>query len=309
MHDLIIIGGGASGLSAALYAQSKQLDVRVIYQEVGGKTGRQQHLHQQDNEEYLAGAEAVMQFERRVTAQASTVLRDRVLGITRSHEDFIVETQINGKLAARSVIVATGASPIKLDVPGARQFADHGIGYSATTHAHLLENKTAAVIGATPRAVAGVIELARTAARVYLVTAGKHDLIDPLAATLARYPNVTVLRNYKVREVQGTTSVEQVVIERDEELSYLRVNAIFADLGLLPNTGVVRNLAKLDEDGFIEVDGRNHTSVSGLFAAGDCTTRFGEHSLIAVGEGVRAAQSAYTYLLSHPLILEPEPAD
>jgi len=309
MYDMIILGGGAAGLSAALYAQSKQLDVLVIYEEVGGKSGRQQHLRQQASEEYLAGVEAVLQFERRVTSQAGAVIRDRVVGLKRVEDDFAVDTQLHSQKIARAVIVATGASAIKLDVPGARALTNHGIGYSVTTHAHLLENKKAAVIGTTLRAVAGAIELARTAAEVYLIAPGKRELAGPLARTLPRYPNITVLRNYVVREVLGTTNVERLVVERDNEQSFLRVDAVFADLGLLPNSSIVRNLAEVDPNGFIVVDDFNATSQPGLFAAGDCTTRFGEHTLIAIGEGARAAQSAYAYLLAHPLIPAPEPAD
>src|SRR5690242_10234905 len=116
MHDLIIIGGGAAGMSAALFALGKGLDTVTIYEEVGGKAGTQQQLAGQSGEEYLAGAEAVQLFERRVTSHAGAVLRDRVIELRKQRGVFHIETQHHGALQARAVLIATGATPLKLDV-------------------------------------------------------------------------------------------------------------------------------------------------------------------------------------------------
>jgi thioredoxin reductase len=300
MHDLIIIGGGAAGLSAALYALGKGLDVTVIYEEIGGKAGTQQQLAAQHGEEYLAGAEAVQLFERRVASHAGAVLRDRVVELRRSGEVFHVETQHHGGLTARTVVIATGATPLKLDVPGAKTLLDHGVGYSITTHVQLLAGKRVAVIGTTARALRGVIELARAAEQIYLIAPDATGMASPLARSLGRLPNVSLLMGYKVREIAGATSVERLAVERDGEPSWLRVDAVFADLGLLPNSGIARQLAMVDADGFIVVDNKNATTQPGLFAAGDVTTAPGEQVLIAIGEGARAASSAYDYILAHP---------
>jgi thioredoxin reductase len=309
MYDLIIIGGGAAGLSAAVYALGKQLDVVAIYEEVGGKAGTQQHLHDQDGDEYLAGAEAISLFERRVTAHSGVVLRDRTIGVSKANNIFHVETQRHGSLTSRAVLVTTGATPIKLDVPGTKALLNHGIGYSITTHAQLLAGKTAAVIGTTARALRGVAELARSAAHVYLIAPDATGLTTPLARKLHQLPNVTIFECYKVEQIAGTSSVEYLTIERDGESSTLRVDAVFADLGLLPNSGIVRRIVQTDADGFIQVDDRNATTLLGFFAAGDVTTAFGEHMLIAIGDGARAAASAYEYILAQPSVADAEPSD
>jgi thioredoxin reductase len=299
MHDLVIIGGGAAGLSAALYALGKGLDAVTIYEDVGGKAGMQQQLAGQSGEEYLAGAEAIQLFERRVTSRAGAVLRDRVIELRKHNGIFQLETQHHGALEARAVLIATGATPLKLDVPGAKALLDHGIGYSITTHSQLLAGKRVAVIGTTMRALRGVVELARVAEQVYLIAPDATGMTTPLARSLRRFANVSLLAGYQVVEIAGAIGVEQVAVEHDGERSWLQVDATFADLGLLPNSGVARQLARVNVDGFIMVDDRNATTQTGLFAAGDVTTAFAEQVLIAIGDGARAAASAYEYILSY----------
>jgi len=299
MHEFVIIGGGAAGLSAALYALGKGLDTVAIYEDVGGKAGTQQQLAGQAGDEYLAGAEAVQLFERRVTSRAGAVLRDRVIELRKQHDVFQIETQHHGLLEARAVLIATGATPLKLDAPGAKALLDHGIGYSITTHSQLLAGKRVAVVGSTMRALRGVVELARVAEHVYLITPDASGMTHPLARSLRRFENVSLLIGYQVVEIAGTIGVEQVAVEHDGERSWLQVDAAFADLGLLPNSSIVRQLARVDNAGFIMVDDRNATTQTGLFAAGDVTTAFAEQVLIAIGDGARAAASAYEYILSY----------
>jgi thioredoxin reductase len=298
MYDLIIIGGGAAGLSAAMYALGKQLDFLMIYEDIGGKAGTRQHLLAQAMEEYLPGTEAVLLFERRITAHAGRTLRDRVIDVTKIGGVFHITTQHHGVQESAAVLVATGATPARLDVPGARELLGYGLGYSATTHAHVLEGKTAAVIGTTVRALRGAAELARMAARVYLIAPDEMSMTTPLAQALRNRPNVEALLGYEVQRIVGVTNVQELVLAREDEIRRLRIDAAFVDLGLAPNSMMVRRIVQTDLDGFIWVDDRNATTLPGLFAAGDVTTAFGEQVLIAIGEGARAALSAYDYVLA-----------
>jgi thioredoxin reductase (NADPH) len=309
MRDVIIIGGGAAGCAAAVYALDKQLDVLLICEEVGGKAGTQQHLGGQAGEEYLAGAEAVQLLERRVATHAGVVLRDRVISVAKEHGVFHIATQRHGTHQSRTALVATGATPLTLDVPGAKALINYGVGYSITTHTNLLAGKAVAVIGTSSRALCGVAELARTASQVYLIASDATGLTTPLARTLRRLPNVAIFARYAVTEIVGAGNVEQIVIEQDGEQSWLRVDAVFADLGLLPNSGIVGRIVATDRDGLIKVNAQNATTLPGMFAAGDVTTAVGEQMLIAVGEGTRAAASSYAYLLANPPMPDPEAAD
>jgi len=308
MRDLIIIGGGAAGLSAGMYALGKQLDFLIIYDTLG-KAGTAQHLIGQEDEEYLAGSEAVRLFERRISSDVEHTLHDQVAHVTKESGVFRVETRQHGILEGRTVIIATGTTAVALDVPGARALLNHGLGYSATSHAHLLAGKTAAVIGTTVRALRGIAELARTAARIHVITSDAAGMETPLARALQRLPNVEIYEGYEVLEIVGVTSVEQLIIGRKGKNRWLQVDAAFVDLGLLPNSGMVWQIAQTDTDGFILVDERNATTCPGLFAAGDVTTTFGEQVLIAIGEGARAALSAYDELLPQLWVLDARPID
>jgi thioredoxin reductase len=218
--------------------------------------------------------------------------------VARQGDDFVVTTALLGALAAHAVLVATGARPIPLVVPGAAEFQGQGLGYSTTTHAHLLTGKRAAVVGASDRALRGALELAQTDAEVFLVVEDDAELESPLFAALQQLPNVQVLLGYRVRELLGAFSVEEMLVAGAGATRRIAIDALFADCGLQANSELVANLAQTDRNGFIKVDERRATSVPGLFAAGDVTTAVGEQKLIAIGEGARAAWSAYGYVLA-----------
>jgi len=299
MYDLIIIGGGPAALSAAVYALGKQLNVLVVYESLGGKAGTQQYLRGQSGAGAMPGVEVARVLEREIAAQPERALCDRVTSVSTIEAGFQITTEHHGVYQSLAVIVATGTTPRMLDMPGAHELLGQGLGYSATTHAHLVAGKQVAVIGTTARALRGAAELVRTAARVYLIAPDAAGLDTPLAHTLQQRPNLEALAGYQVKAVNGPFNVESLVVERGDEHRWLRVEAAFVDLGLIPNSGIVQQLVQLDPAGFIRVDERNATTLAGLFAAGDVTTGFGEQVFIAIGDGARAALSAYDYLLAH----------
>ncbi len=302
MHDLIIVGGGPAGLSAAIYALGKRLDVLIIAADLGGKAEYRQRLVGQLADEYLAGEEAVRLFEQRV-GDSQRVVHDRAREIRQIDGGFEAITDHHGAYQATAVIVATGASPIPLDVPGADEFLGQGLGYSPTTHAHLAEGKIVAVIGHTVRALRGAAELAQTAARLYVIAPEPSLFTLPLAESLRERPNVEIIAGARVVEIAGSFNVEEIVVEQGATKRRLPVDLAFVDLGLYANSGPVRDLLDLGPGMFIPVDEHNATRVPGLFAAGDVTSLFGEQTLIAIGEGARAALSAYDYILARKAVV------
>lgn len=316
MHELIVIGGGAAALSATAYALEKQINVMIIFESLGGKAGQRFSVNsgaasaedhtqahrafpeeQPLGEARLAGEQTIHLFERRIRYQPEIALHDHVISVSKVGDIFHVETQNHGVRHAMAVIIATGVTPRVLDVPGARDFLNQGVSYSATTHAYLLTGKTAAVIGSTMRALRGAVELARTAQQVYLIEPEANHMNEPLVHVLQQFPNVEVLEGWRVKEIRGGSTIEQVVVSQGDQSRLLEVDAAFVDLGLQPNSEIVRQLVQTDRMGFIWVNERNATTLPGLFAAGDVTTSFGEQVLIAIGDGARAALSAYDYLL------------
>lgn len=295
MYDLIVIGGGPAALSATFYALGKKLNVVMVCEELGGKVGWLQSIAGPDGEQYLPGNELVQNLTSRIVAQERIVL-DRVTRVGRADIDFVVETQRHGTMRSAALIIATGAAPLKLNVPGASKVVGHGIGYSITTYAHLVAGERVAVVGASPRALSGAAELARTVEQLYLIVPDPRRLTSVLAAALREHPRVEMLKGYEVVEVIGGEAIEALRVTRGEESRVITVDRAFVDLGLVPNSHFVRKLVQTDEEGYIVVNDWMETTQAGMFAAGDVTIGWGEQVLVAIGDGARAAMSAYDYL-------------
>jgi thioredoxin reductase len=314
MYDLIIVGGGAASQSAAMYAQGKQLNFLLISEHFGGKVepaateGRDYQLgkilihydtpDEADSDDHLIGSSVVHQFERQLKQLHDRVLEDRVLSLRKDGATFAVETSTAGVKQARAVILATGAKPRSLDLPGVADHLISNLGYNTTHHSDTLRGREIAVIGATDEALLSAAEFAQSAAKIYLVVP-QLDVADrPELAALAALKNVELLQGYRVAEVKGEPLSRKLVLERDGTRRALSVDTIFIDLGYQPATELVRDLVEQTAEGYVRVDRRNATSLSGLFAAGDVTRSEGEQVLTAIGDGARAARSAHFYVLT-----------
>jgi alkyl hydroperoxide reductase subunit AhpF len=198
------------------------------------------------------------------------------------------------------LIVASGAKARRLDVPGEREFMMRGLCYSAVSYAPLFVERDVAVIGDTGLALRAAAELARIARRVTLVAPTHGELDSALGHSLVAMRSVVLLEGYQVEAVNGNQYARSLVLRKDGQLHELAADAFFVELGLVPNSSLVASLVERDALGRIKIDARNRTSAPGLFAAGDVTNAYAEQVLIAIGEGAKAALSAYEYLLEQP---------
>jgi thioredoxin reductase len=300
MYDLIIVGGGPAGLTAAIYAIRRHLNVILVSEDLGGKTNYHLSLPWTEAYQVIRGAEIVDKFRRELDYLGFARRLERVEAINRIQDFFTVRTVGGAELIAKAVILATGSRVKYLNVPGERDFVGRGLSYSAISYAPLFIGKRAMVIGEGMLALRAVAELAQIATTVQLVAPTHGALDTPLAQKLmADEMKVVVLEGYKVKAIRGTGFANRVVLEAPggKEIE-IDSDGIFVELGLLPNSGLVKGLADLDNQGRVIVDSRNQTNCLGLFAAGDVTNAYAEQVLIAVGEGAKAALSAYEYLLS-----------
>ena len=304
MYDLMVIGGGPAALAASLYARGKQLNVVMVYDELGGKIGWLQSLVGPEEPPDLPGNEIAHMLMIRATTDPDRAIEDRVLSVFTNGPIFNVVTEQHGVLHSHTVLVATGAAPQLLDVPGTEQVGAGELSYSATTYAHLTAEQRIAVIGGTNRALSAAAELAHTAAQVYLVAPGALALSTPLGEALRRHPRVEVLPGWEATRIERDGAMITVTIAHGGHRRPLSVDRVFVALGLVPNSDVVRDLVATDAEGFIKVNAFHQTSVPGLFAAGDVSSIFSEQVLIAIGDGTRAAMSAYDYLLSERLVAD-----
>jgi thioredoxin reductase len=251
-----------------------------------------------ETHEVIRGVEVVEKFWRELDYLEFARHLEPVRKIDKEGSVYTVTTASGDAHKARSVILATGSRVKPLGVPGEEKFIGRGISYSAISHAPLFIGKRTVVIGDGDLALRAITELALVADTVHLV-ADSHDALEtPLVKRLATSMKVIVWEGYSVKEIHGGDFAERVIIETKEGArSELEVDGVFVELGLLPNSEPIQGLADLDNRGRVIIDNLNRTTCPGLFAAGDVTNAFAEQVLIAVGEGAKAALSAYEYLL------------
>jgi alkyl hydroperoxide reductase subunit F len=298
MYDLIIVGGGPAGLTAAIYGIRKRLNVLLISKDLGGKTNYQLELPDVENYQVIRGLEIVNKFRNELEYLDFAHHLEPVDKIEKVEDHFVLETRGGGKLEARAVILATGARQQFLDVPGEREFLSKGLCYSALSYAPLFIDKKTVVVGAGDLALRSAAELSTVAKQVHVVGPAGGVLETELGKLVKRAQNVTILEGYRVTRVLGNGFADRIVVQGpDGDEMEISADGTFIELALIPNSKMVAGLAALDEQGRIKIDCHNHTNIPGLFAAGDVTDTFAEQVLIAVGEGAKAALSAYEYLL------------
>jgi alkyl hydroperoxide reductase subunit F len=298
MYDLVIIGGGPAGLTAAIYAIRKRLNVLVLTKDFGGKTNFRLALPWIEEYQVVRGLEVVNKFRSELEYLDFARQLDDVERISRKNGGFEIKTKSGTELEARAIIIATGAKQVRLGVPGEKQFTMKGLCYSALSYAPLFIDKTTIVIGDGDLALRAGAELSTVAKQVYMVCKDTTAFGTPLGKKLKAAKNVTILEGSEVLEVKGDEFARTLVLKDPAgKTTQYNADAMFVEKALTPNTEMVKDLVKLDERGQIIVDGANRTSLAGVFAAGDVTNGYAEQVLVAVGEGAKAALSAYEYLL------------
>jgi thioredoxin reductase len=314
MRDLVIIGGGAASQAAAVYALDKQIDFVLISDSLGGRVEPTRPQDRdylvgnilvhfdgpdaEDEDQQLIGSAAVHLFERQLRSQRGRLVCDRVTALGREGRDFLVQTASSGPILAATVIVATGATPQRLDALNGSGYLIADLGHGCTQHGAGLLGQTVAVVGETEQAIYSAAEFAVHARQVYLVLPTVAAAARDDVAVLAARPNITVLAGYEVVEVFGDQRARLLVLQRGDEVLSLDVSAAYMDLGVSPASSLVADLAETVAGGFVRTDSRQATSVPGLFAAGDVSRPEGEQVLTAIGDGARAARSAHFYLLT-----------
>lgn len=298
MYDLIILGGGPAGLTAAAYALHKRLETLVITEDLGGKTRYQFHTPWMEGYEAITGTEIVNRFRSQLEYLNFAHELDRAVQVVRTGDTFAVLTQDQKRYEARALLVATGTTPNRLAVPGERQLIGRGLSYSALSHAPLFIERAVALVGQGPRALRGAAELALVARSLIFVLTDPQDLATPLGKKLQANPKVKIVSGYHIDQVLGDNFVTGIAMRRNGTEQEIALDGLFVELGMTPESQMVADLVALNPARRIIVDARMATSCPGIFAAGDITDTFTEQVLVAIGEGAKAALNAYEYLLT-----------
>ena len=298
MYDLIVIGGGPAGLTATVYAIRKRLNVLMVTKDLGGKTNYRLALPWVEDYQVIKGLEVVNKFRSELEYLDFARHMEPVDKVTPVGDDFSVQTRGGGELLTKAVIIASGTKQQRLNVPGEKEFIMQGLCYSALSYAPLFIDRTVVVVGDGELAQRSAAELATVAKHVTMVCTATNFAETNMTAKLRGADNVKVLSGHQVVEVKGDRYANKLVIkDAAGKVSELESEGTFVEMALVPNSNFVEGIVALDEQNRIIIDCGNHTSVPGIFAAGDVTNTYAEQVLVAVGEGAKAALSAYEYLL------------
>jgi alkyl hydroperoxide reductase subunit F len=299
MYDLIIIGGGPAGLTAAIYAIRKRLNILLLSKDLGGKTNFHLSLPWVDNYHHvIRGEEIVSKYRTELEYLDFARHIELVDKVEKRNSHFSVTTKGGAVLESKAVILATGARQIWMDVPGERHYVMKGLCFSALSYAPLFIDKSVLVIGDADLALRSVGELSTVAREVTMVCTDDKVMDTPLGHKLHQAPNVKIMKGCEVIEVQGDDYARKLIVkDKAGKISELTADGMFVEKGLTPNIEMVKGLVEVDAQGRIVIDSACRTSVPGIFAAGDVTNSYAEQVLVAVGEGAKAALSAYEYLL------------
>ena len=297
MYDLIIIGGGPAGLTAGIYAQRARLKTLLLEKEmVGGQIAVSDVIENYPGFPSISGAELMEKFEQQARGLGLEIKLTDVIAVQKKGEEKIVKTS-DGDLITRTVIVATGAKPRRLGIPGEKELTGKGVSYCATCDGPFFKGQKVLVVGGGDTAVKEAVYLSRIANKVYIAHRRDQLRAEKIIQEKAMStPNIEILWSHILKEIKGKTGVEKVALQnlKDNTVKELEVEGVFVFVGINPTTDFVD--VEKDKQGFIKTDQDMRTSVKGIFAAGDCRTTPLKQVSTAVGDGAIAAFVAEKYI-------------
>lgn len=307
--DVVIIGGGPAGLTAGLYTSRACL--RTLLLEKGAIGGQAATTDWVENYpgfvEGVSGFDLMLRFQQQAERFGLEIRQEEVLGLEAEDSWKQVRTA-EGVYSARAVIIASGASPRRLGVPGEDTFYGRGVSYCATCDGAFFRDKTVAVVGGGNAAVEEAIFLTRYVSQLYLIHRRDRLRATGIAQERAfRNPKIKFCWNSAVEEIRGKDQVEKICIRdlKTRQVRELAVDGVFVYVGVDPNTAFLRSAVRQNNEGYIITDSMLQTSVPGVFAAGDVRDKDFRQIATAVGDGALAALYAERYLASQIEKAEP----
>ncbi|ROH86893.1 alkyl hydroperoxide reductase subunit F [Pseudomethylobacillus aquaticus] len=298
--DVLIVGGGPAGASAAIYAARKGIRTGIVAERFGGQVMDTLGIENFVSVKETEGPKLVAALEEHVRSYDVDIINLQRAESLKRDELIEIKLESGATLKSKTVIIATGARWKELNVPGEREYRGKGVAYCPHCDGPLFKGKNVAVIGGGNSGVEAAIDLAGIVGHVTLIeydTKLRADAV--LQNKLFSLPNVTVVINAQTTEVTGADKVNGLIYkDRATGLDHkLELEGVFVQIGLLPNTDWLKGTVELSKFGEIKVDSHGQTSLPGVFAAGDVTTVPYKQIIIAMGEGSKASLGAFDYLI------------
>jgi alkyl hydroperoxide reductase subunit F len=303
MFDLIIIGGGPAGVAGAVYAARKRLKTVIIAQEFGGQSTVSEGIENWIGTVKISGADLAHSLKNHIHAYKDSVdIQEgvRAKTLSKTEDGFSVETTDGKTYTAKAVLIASGAARRKLSIPDADKFENKGLSYCASCDGPLFDGQDVAVIGGGNAGFETAAQLLAYANSVTLIHKYKEFKADPITVEkVLAHPNMKALALSEPFEIKGDPFVSALLVKNVEtgEMTELPVGGVFAEIGVMPNTDFAEGVVQFDAVKRIVTDPKNqHTSVEGIWAAGDCTDELYHQNNIAAGDAVKALEDIYLWL-------------
>ncbi len=303
--DVLVVGGGPAGAAASIYAARKGIRTGIVAERFGGQVMDTLGIENFISVSHTEGPKLVASLEQHVKEYDVDVMNLQRAGkLIPANENgglIAIELENGAKLQAKTVILSTGARWREMNVPGEKEYKAKGVCFCPHCDGPLFKGKRVAVIGGGNSGVEAAIDLAGIVAHVTLLEFADTLRADAvLQSKLNSLPNVTVIKSAQTTEVTGDGQKVNGITYKDRvsgEEKHIELEGIFVQIGLLPNTDWLKGTVNLSKFGEIEIDAKGHTSVPGVFAAGDCTTVPYKQIIIAMGAGATASLSAFDHLI------------
>ncbi len=299
-YDVVIVGAGAAGMTAAIYTCRKNLKTVVISVDIGGQSNLTNHIENYPGVDAMAGAELMQRFHAKAKSFGAEFVAGKVIKVDKEGAGFKLTLSNNDVYTAKGVILAFGAVPRELGIPGEAKFLGRGLSTCATCDAPLYKNKITAVIGGGNSAVEGALELVHAGAKqVYLIHRRNEFRGDEVSvAKIKTEKLITITTPYIPVEIVGDKFVTGLKVKNAEtnEEKLLTLNGVFKEIGYAVDVSAVKGLVDINDKNEVVVDCNCRTSVPGIFAAGDATTVPFKQTVISAGEGAKAALECYKHV-------------
>ena len=299
VYDLLILGAGPAGITAAVYATRKKLDFLVITKDIGGQTAWSGDIENYTGYQFITGPELALKFQEHMQSFGIEVNMAEEVKDIKKKENLIKTTTDKSQYLSKTLIVATGKQPRTLNVEGEEEFKGKGVTYCATCDGPLFKGKNVAIIGGGNSGLDAALQMMKISSLVYIIETMPQLNADPvMVETVQEASNVEIWNNAKVKKVYGDVLVKGIEAERSGVTHLLDVEGVFVEIGLIPNSSFAQILEQ-NELKEIVVDCYNKTNVEGIFAAGDVTNVPEKQIIIACGEGSKACLAVSKYLSTH----------
>jgi alkyl hydroperoxide reductase subunit F len=303
MYELIIVGGGPAGMTAAVYAARKQLNTLLISGDIGGQVLWTNSVENYMGYQFIEGDELIARFQKQVDQfPIDQKIGQKVTQIRKIDGGLEVVSEKGDTYQGKAVILASGKRPRRLNVAGETELTGRGVTYCSICDGPEYAGQRVAVIGGGNSALEAVLDVVKVAEHVYMVSVtpltGDPIMIDKLSDA----HNLTIYTEQQTEKILGENTVEGIVIKdlKTGASKQLDVTGVFIEVGLVPNSDMVKELLKLNQVGEVPININCETEVPGFFAAGDVSTAPEKQIIIAAGEGAKAALRAHRYLRMLP---------